>query len=119
MSSKARGAKKYNRRGSDGIANISKQKRAMVSLMRLNRTKTQESESEDTEECKKMIQFHTPKIYENKSRRVFFKRREQIMDYNLLIIQFDGVIGTFQSNSLDHTQKPQLFFRQGSVEILK
>ena len=85
---------------------------------RINRTNTEgprdsssESENDDLE-----LRPQTKKQYENKSRRLEFKRRAEMTDKNIILLNFEGVIGTTITSPLfDEDATTTLYLRHGTV----
>lgn len=62
---------------------------------------------------------HTKKTYQNKTKRLSFKRWANMVDKSVVIINFDGVIGTIMKFPFfSPIAKKSVYMRHGACEIL-
>lgn len=64
------------------------------------------------------LQPHTERVFQFKSRRLDFCRRESHQDKMIMIIHFEGVIGEVKKKDLKDDNM-QLVLRHGAVEGIK
>lgn len=64
---------------------------------------------------KKDLNPQTLKIYNNISKRIWFQRRPSMLNKNMLILVFDGLMGAFR---MSDDSEAQFFARQGLIKGL-
>lgn len=61
---------------------------------------------------------HTPVSYNDKTRRVYFKRREKMTSHPILLLHFEHTLGASLRDSSNKTQRG-LYLKSGAVKMLK